>query len=68
MARNLTAIVLALLVIFGLGKPLLKKGSAALARRAETKSADALDVGGEIASALADRARSDLDMKVSRSR
>lgn len=65
LARNLTAIVLAILVVFGLGKPLLKKGSAALARRAETKSAARSSMGGEIASVLADRARSDLEMKVS---
>lgn len=65
LARNLTAIVLAVLVVFGLGKPLLRKGSAALARRAETKSAARGAVGGEIASVLADRARSDLEMKVS---
>ena len=65
LARNLTAIILAVLVVFGLGKPLLKKGSAALARRAETKNAARGAVGGEIASVLADRARSDLEMKVS---
>ena len=36
-----------------------------LAQRAETRQAQRSQVGGEIASVLADRARSDLDMKVS---
>jgi flagellar M-ring protein FliF len=64
-ARNLTALVVAGLLIFGLGKPLLKKGSAMLASRAENRSSGRSRVSGEIATALADRARSDHDMKVS---
>ena len=64
-ARNLTALVVAGLLIFGLGKPLLKKGSAMLANRAENRSNGRSRVSGEIATALGDRARSDHDMKVS---
>ncbi len=64
-ARNLTALVVAGLLIFGLGKPLLRKGSRMLANRAENRSSGRNQVSGEIATALADRARSDHDMKVS---
>jgi flagellar M-ring protein FliF len=64
-ARNLTALVVAGLLIFGLGKPLLKKGTAMLANRAENRSNGRSRVSGEIATALGDRARSDHDMKVS---
>jgi flagellar M-ring protein FliF len=64
-ARNLTALVVAGLLIFGLGKPLLKRGTAMLANRAESRSNGRSKVSGEIANALADRARSDHDMKVS---
>ncbi len=64
-ARNLTALVVAGLLIFGLGKPLLKKGSKMMANRAETRSSGRNQVSGEIATALADRSRSDHDMKVS---
>ena len=64
-ARNLTALVVAGLLIFGLGKPLLKKGTAMLANRAENRSNGRSRVSGEIATALADRSRSDHDMKVS---
>ena len=64
-ARNLTALVVAGLLIFGLGKPLMKKGSAMLANRAQNRSSGRSQVSGEIATALADRSRSDHDMKVS---
>jgi flagellar M-ring protein FliF len=64
-ARNVLALLIALVVVFGFGRPLMKKGSAALAQRAEARHAQRSQVGGEIASVLADRARSDLDMKVS---
>lgn len=64
-ARNLTAILIALIVVFGVGRPMMKKATAALAQRAEASRAQRSQVGGEIASVLADRARSDLDMKVS---
>lgn len=65
LVRNVTALIVAALVVFGLGKPMLRKGTAALAKRAEASRAARSRVGGEIASVLADRARSDLDMKVS---
>jgi flagellar M-ring protein FliF len=65
LVRNGTAIILVLLFVFFIGRPLLKKGSAALAKRAETRSVARASVGGEIAGVLADRARSDLEMKVS---
>jgi flagellar M-ring protein FliF len=64
-ARNLTALVVAGLLIFGLGKPLMKKGTRMLANRAENRSNGRSRVSGEIATALGDRARSDHDMKVS---
>lgn len=64
-ARNVTALVVAGLLIFGLGKPLLKKSSAMLANRAQHRSSGRSQVSGEIATALADRSRSDHDMKVS---
>ena len=64
LARNVTALAVAALLIFGLGRPLLRKGSAMVAKRAEASRTARSKVGGEIASVLADRARSDLDMKV----
>ncbi len=63
--RNGSAIVIILLFVFFIGRPLLKKGSAALAKRAETRTQSRASVGGEIANVLADRARSDLEMRVS---
>ncbi len=65
LTRNVTAILIALIVVFGIGRPIVKKTTAALAARAETVRAERGQVGGEIATALADRARSDHDMKVS---
>ena len=59
LARNLTALALAALVIFGIGRPLLRKGGAALSRRAETAQAGKKAMGGEIAAALAIQARDD---------
>jgi flagellar M-ring protein FliF len=64
-ARNVTALVVAALLIFGLGKPLLRKSGALLANRAANRSNGRTQVSGEIANALADRARTDHDMKVS---
>jgi flagellar M-ring protein FliF len=65
LGRNLAALAIVLALIFGVGRPLLRKTSAFAAGRAERRSAARAEVGGEIASVLADRARSDLDMKVS---
>ena len=64
LVRNVTALIVAALVVFGLGRPLLRRGSAMVAKRAEANRTARSKVGGEIASVLADRARSDLDMKV----
>jgi flagellar M-ring protein FliF len=65
LGRNLAALAVVLALIFGIGRPLLRKTSALAAGRAERREAARSQVGGEIASVLADRARSDLDMKVS---
>lgn len=63
-ARNLTALAVVALLVFGLGKPLLKRGSAALAKRAEAQAAGRAAVRGEIADALAERAQADPDTRV----
>jgi flagellar M-ring protein FliF len=66
--RNLTALIIALLVIFVFAKPLLRKTQAALANRASNNKASRAGVSGEIANAIADRADSrgtELDVKVS---
>lgn len=65
LTRNGVGLLAALLVFFLIGRPLLKKGNAALAQRAEARKAEQAHLGGEIASVLADRARTDIDMKVS---
>jgi flagellar M-ring protein FliF len=57
--RNATALVVALLLIFGLGRPLLRKSQAALAKNAEAKRGQRTQIGGEIANVIADRARTD---------
>jgi len=62
--RNATAILVALVVVFGIGRPMLKKASTALARRAEEHKSTRGHMGGEIAGALADRSRTENDMKV----
>lgn len=63
-ARHLTALLVVALVVFGLGKPLLKRTGAALARRAEEQAAKRSSVGGEIAAAVADQARADPNVQV----
>lgn len=65
LARNLTALALAALLVFGLGRPLLKKGSGLLARRAEAAKAGRARMGGEIAAMIADQAKTDPETKVS---
>lgn len=66
LARNLTALALAALFVFGVGKPLLKKGSQAMARRAEDSQAAAASgsLGNEIAAALNAEARENAGTKV----
>lgn len=63
-ARNLTALVIALLVVFGLGKPLSKRAIAALGKRAEARAGRRSVVGSEIAAAIADQASSNPDARV----
>jgi flagellar M-ring protein FliF len=64
LARNLTALAVVALLVFGLAKPLMKRGTAALAKRAETKAVSRTAVGGEIAAAFADQATTNPDAKV----
>ena len=53
-----------LLVVFGIGRPMLKKASNALAKRAEESKSARGAMGGQIAGALAERTRTENDMKV----
>ena len=64
LGRTLGGLAIILALIFGVGRPLLRKTSAIAAARSERRNAARPEVGGEIASVLADRARSDLDVKV----
>lgn len=61
LARNLTALAIAALIVFGVAKPLLKNGGSLLARR---PAAAPGQVGNEIAAALADQQRKSQDMTV----
>ncbi|MGZ8281578.1 MAG: flagellar M-ring protein FliF C-terminal domain-containing protein, partial [Allosphingosinicella sp.] len=63
-ARNLTALALAALMIFGIGRPLLRRGSAMLAQRAQTAKTTRKSFGGEIAAVIADHAQSDPTSRV----
>jgi flagellar M-ring protein FliF len=69
LARNLTALIIAVLVIFVFARPLLRKSQAMLASRAATGKTSRARVGGEIANAIADRVDrstgTELDVKVS---
>jgi flagellar M-ring protein FliF len=66
--RNLTALIIAVLVIFVFAKPLLKKTKAAMANRSVTNRSSRAAVGGEIANAIADRVdrsgNNELDVRV----
>src|SRR3546814_13433018 len=64
LARNLTALALAALVIFGLARPLLRKGGAVVAKRAQASKAAKTRMGGEIAAVLAQEARGDSDGQI----
>lgn len=67
--RNLTALIIAVLVIFVFARPLLRRTQAALASRSANGRVGRAAVGGEIANAIADRvdrsAGTELDVKVS---
>ena len=55
--RNVTALVVAALLVFGIGRPLLKRRAAAVEQKIEQQvDASAPSVGQEIATALADAA------------
>jgi len=64
LARNLTALAVAALLVFGLAKPLMKRGGAALAKRAETKAVGRNKVSGEIADAFAEQVQINPDARV----
>lgn len=64
LARNLTALAVAALIVFGIAKPLLKRSSAARAERAKTAEANKAIVGGEIAAAIAEQQSQDPETKV----
>ena len=64
LARNLSALAIVALVVFGLAKPLMKRGGAVLAKRAEAEAANRTAVGGAIAAAIADQARANPDARV----
>ena len=61
--RNVTALLVVILLVFGIGRPMLKRRAAAAQTPGEAKASKAA-LGGEIASALADRARGDRDSEV----
>ncbi len=64
LARNLTALAVVALIVFGIAKPLMKRGTAALTKRAETQAASLTSVKGQIADAFADQALTNPDAKV----
>ncbi|MFN3944670.1 MAG: flagellar basal-body MS-ring/collar protein FliF [Allosphingosinicella sp.] len=64
LARNLTALALAALLVFGVGRPLLKRLGAAASQRSEAAKARKPAVGDEIAAALVDQAKSDPSARV----
>lgn len=64
LVRNLSALAVVALLVFGIGKPLIKRGGAALARRAEAQAANRSVVGGQIAAAIADQVRANPDARV----
>ena len=59
LARNLSAMVIVALLVFGIGKPLLKRSAASAAQRSKAKPAVKARIGNEIAAALASEARND---------
>lgn len=63
-ARNLTALVVALLVIFGIGRLLLKRRAEAVAERARQVQANRQAMKGELATALAGHAAADPSAQV----
>jgi flagellar M-ring protein FliF len=64
LVRNLTALIAVLVFIFAIGKPMLKKGSAALADHSKKTHEAKQAMGSDIAAALADQAVVDPNTKV----
>lgn len=64
LVRNLTGLLVALLVIFGLARPLLRKAGTFVAQRAEAGRHSRAKVGGEIAAVIADQARTDPETRI----
>ena len=58
--RNLTALVVAALLVFGIGRPLLKRRAAAVEQKISNKAKERAAVGQEIATALASQ-QADVD-------
>jgi flagellar M-ring protein FliF len=59
LARNLTALLIAAVVVFGVARPLIKRLTAGAAARDVTSGAQRAEVGKQIASVLVSEARSD---------
>lgn len=64
LTRNLTALAIGALVVFGLGRPLLRKMTAASAKRAEAQAKTEASVGSQMAAVIADEAKTDSVHKV----
>jgi flagellar M-ring protein FliF len=52
MARNLTALAVAAIIVFGIGRPLLKRRAAAVEQKIENKAKERAAVGKEIAAQI----------------
>lgn len=64
LARNLAALAAVALLVFGFGRPMLKKLNAHLAQRSEAARTGRAQVRGQMAAAIADQARDDPDARV----
>jgi flagellar M-ring protein FliF len=64
LTRNLTALAVVALLIFGLARPLMKRGTAALAKHGEKQAAKRNAVSGELAAAFADQVVVNPDTRV----
>ncbi|WP_156680337.1 flagellar basal-body MS-ring/collar protein FliF [Sphingomonas profundi] len=57
LARNLSALLIAALLVFGIGRPLLKRRAAAATARVEAAAEARAAIGKDMASAITDQAR-----------
>ncbi|HEX4739499.1 MAG TPA: flagellar basal-body MS-ring/collar protein FliF [Allosphingosinicella sp.] len=64
LARNLTALAIVALLLFGAGRPLAKWGSATLKHRTQLRVANRSAMGGEIAAAIATETRTSRDPQI----